>query len=187
MTEIKGQIVTLDFEDGGRPAECGLDECECPSHVSGPRLPGTYVTVRLDEEYGPIGLWRVGLHVEPPREEVEEVGAPDLSEYPEVQHRIEDGAFVCPGDENARCHRYPGCDGEHESWPCGCEYVAHAECWMKPWIDASYLRDSHADGVDGVDHISDAEFPDGDVMAWWEDEYVLWAYTDQDEAEGAKA
>lgn len=109
--------------------------------------------------------------------EREEPVAPDLSAFPEVQHRIEGGVFVCPGDENARCHQYPGCDGEHESWPCGCEYVSHAECWMKPWIDASSLADSHDEGADDLGYLLlDEDFPDGDVESRWEHEYVLWNY-----------
>lgn len=102
---------------------------------------------------------------------------PDLSSFPEAQHRIEGGKFVCPGDENARCHQYPGCDGEHETWPCGCEYVSHAECWMKPWIDAGSLADSHDEGADDYGHLLlDEDFPDGDIETRWEYEYVLWNY-----------
>lgn len=103
---------------------------------------------------------------------------PDLSAFPEVQHSIVRGQFVCPGDENSRCHRYPGCDGEHETWPCGCEYIGHASCWIKPWIDAGHLADSHDEGADDYGHlISDADFPDGDVETSWEGDYVLWNYT----------
>lgn len=102
--------------------------------------------------------------------------APDLSAFPEVQHRIEGGQFICPGDENARCHRYPGCDGEHDTWPCGCEYIGHAACWVKPWIDASDLADSHNEGADDCAALRDEDFPDGDVEWEWECEYVLWNY-----------
>ncbi|WP_417556134.1 hypothetical protein [Microbacterium sp.] len=100
---------------------------------------------------------------------------PDLSAFPRVQHRIEGGKFVCPGDQNSWCHRYPGCDGEHEYWPCGCEYVGHAECWIKPWIDATDLADNYA----GVEHellLRDEDFPDGDVDWTWEGEYVTFDY-----------
>lgn len=103
--------------------------------------------------------------------------APDLSAFPEVQHRIEGGVFVCPGDENASCHQYPECDGEHESWPCGCAYVSHAECWIKPWIAASSLADSHDEGADDLGYLLlDEDFPDGDVETQWDGDYVLWNY-----------
>lgn len=103
--------------------------------------------------------------------------APDLSAFPRVQHRIEGGKFVCPGDENSWCHRYPDCDGEHEFWPCGCDYIGHADCWIEPWISASDLSDSH-DEADGIDALRDEDFPDGDVSWSWEDEYVLFSYCD---------
>ncbi|MCS4278035.1 hypothetical protein M2390_003258 [Mycetocola sp. BIGb0189] len=102
---------------------------------------------------------------------------PDLTGFPEVQHRIEDGKFVCPGDESSRCHQYPGCD-HHERWPCGCEYVSHAECWIKPWIDAPFdLSDSH-DESDGVSALRNEDFPDGDVSWVFEGDYVLFQYVD---------
>lgn len=99
---------------------------------------------------------------------------PDLTAFPEVQHRIENGRFVCPGDEESRCHQYPDCD-DHESWPCGCDYVPHAECWIKPWIDATDLCDSYA----GTEHellLSNDDFPDGDVSWSWTDEWVTFDY-----------
>ncbi|MGX9348142.1 hypothetical protein [Microbacterium sp. KNMS] len=98
---------------------------------------------------------------------------PDLSAFPSVQHRIEGGRFICPGDENARCHRYPGCD--HEHWPCEHEYVGHAECWVVPWITASDLCDSYA----GTEHellLRDEDFPDGDVTWTWEGDWVSFDY-----------
>jgi len=105
-----------------------------------------------------------------------ELTEPDLSSFPEVQHRIEDGRFVCPGDEKSRCHRYPDCDESlHDRWPCGCEYVAHSECWIQPWIEASSLADSH-DEADGFGGLRDADFPDGDVSWSWEYDYVLFRY-----------
>jgi len=104
-----------------------------------------------------------------------EPGTPDLSAFPEVQHRIESSVFVCPGDETARCHQYPGC--EHDEWPCGCEYTAHAECWIKPWIDGSCLADSHDEDADDLGYLLlDADFPDGDVETQWHGDYVLWNY-----------
>lgn len=99
--------------------------------------------------------------------------APGLSEFPEVQHRIEGGRFVCPGDENSRCHRYPGCDGEHEYWPCGCEYVGHAECWIVPWIEATALSDNYHGNQP---YFLNKDFPDGDVAWTWEGDYVAFAY-----------
>lgn len=101
---------------------------------------------------------------------------PDLSAFPSVQHRIEDGKFVCPGDERAWCHQYPEDDCEHEYWPCGHEFTSHAECWIKPWIDACDLADSYA----GVEHellLRDEDFPDGDVEWTWEGEYVTFDYS----------
>lgn len=100
--------------------------------------------------------------------------APDLSAFPEAQHRIERGKFVCPGDSNARCHRYPGDDCDHDVWTCEHEFVGHAECWVKPWIDASVLADSCGD--ESMIDRSDDEFPDGDVTWTWEGDYVLWEY-----------
>lgn len=101
--------------------------------------------------------------------------SPDLSAYPEMRHRIEGGKFVCPGDENARCHRYPGDDCDHENWPCGHEYVGHAECWVKAWVDAVNLSDSYDGGLIDMP-IPDAEFPDGDVIWTWEGDYVTFDY-----------
>lgn len=100
---------------------------------------------------------------------------PDLSAFPSVQHRIEGGKFICPGDENAWCHQYPEDDCDHEYWPCGHEFTSHAECWIKPWIDATDLADSYA----GVEHellLRDEDFPDGDVDWTWEGEYVTFDY-----------
>jgi len=101
--------------------------------------------------------------------------APDLSAFPEVQHRVEGGRFVCPGGENARCHRYPGDECEHEYWPCGHEYVGHAECWVVNWVEAVDLCDSYA----GTEHtllLRDEDFPDGDVRWSWEGDYVTFEY-----------
>lgn len=107
--------------------------------------------------------------------------APDLSAFPAVQHRIEGGKFVCPGDENALCHRYPGDECDHEYWPCGHEYVGHDECWIVPWITASDLCDSYA----GTEHqllLRDEDFPDGDVTWTWEGDWVSFDYgTDSEE------
>lgn len=102
---------------------------------------------------------------------------PDLSEYPLAGHRITEGRFVCDGDETSRCHQYPNSCG-CEFWPCGHPYESHAECWVVPWVDASYLADSHID----PDRL---EFPDG--AAWWrfEDEYVIWGYIDEPTGEPA--
>lgn len=64
--KMTGKIVTASFEDGvDRGAECGLEDCECPEHSYGPRPAGTYILVRLDEDY-PIGVWRVSVSVEEP-------------------------------------------------------------------------------------------------------------------------
>lgn len=98
---------------------------------------------------------------------------PDLSGFPEVQHRIEGGRFVCPGDRGSRCHQYPGCDCE--DWPCGHEYEAHDDCWIKPWIDATYLADSYA-GVEFELLLRDENFPDGNVSWSWEGDYVTFDY-----------
>lgn len=63
-TTMTGTIRTASFEDGvERPPFCGLEDCECPDH-DGPPIPaGTYITIRLDEDY-PIGLWRVTVERE---------------------------------------------------------------------------------------------------------------------------
>lgn len=57
---MTGQIHTVALEDGiERAPYCGLEDCECPDHEYA--LPaGTYITIRLDEEF-PVGLWRVAL------------------------------------------------------------------------------------------------------------------------------
>lgn len=100
---------------------------------------------------------------------------PDLTAYPDAPHRISNGRFVCDGDEKSRCHRYPSCD--HEEWPCGCEYVEHATCWIAPWITAGDLADSYVGSQ--VTALSDDEFPDG-VLEWtWEGEYLTWTYADE--------
>ncbi|WP_156759541.1 hypothetical protein [Microbacterium karelineae] len=96
---------------------------------------------------------------------------PDLSAFPTVQHRIEKGRFVCPGDETASCHQYPACD--HETWPCGCDYVPHADCWIKPWIDGSDLVDSYAGDEP---YLRDEDLPDGDATWTFEGDYVLFDY-----------
>lgn len=57
--KMTGQIVTAHFEkDGAQAYDCGLDDCECPDHETSAVPPGTYITIRLDEDY-PVGLWEV--------------------------------------------------------------------------------------------------------------------------------
>lgn len=59
-----GQIVTLEFVDGKQGTyDCGLEDCECPDHDTPARQPGTYVTVRLDEDPR-IGFSRVRILIE---------------------------------------------------------------------------------------------------------------------------
>lgn len=99
--------------------------------------------------------------------------APDLSGYPEATHRIRDGRFICDGDENSRCHQYPGDECEHEGWPCGHEYRSHAECWVAEYVIAADLDDSYG-GEIGRSH-----FPDGPATWSWEGDYVLWEYVDE--------
>lgn len=66
-TTMTGQIVTASFEDGvERETYCGLDDCECPDHEGPARPAGTYLTIRLDDEDAPIGLWRVSVSVDAP-------------------------------------------------------------------------------------------------------------------------
>lgn len=101
---------------------------------------------------------------------------PDLSAHPEVQHRIEGGRFVCPGDVGSRCHQYPSCDCE--LWPCGHPYEAQDDCWIKPWIEATDLCDSYA-GTRHEDLLRDEDFPDGDVTWSWEGDYCTFAYADE--------
>lgn len=58
---MAGKIVTASFEDGKVHKDaCGLEDCECPDHEGEPLPAGTYITVRLDEDY-PVGLWRVSV------------------------------------------------------------------------------------------------------------------------------
>lgn len=61
---MTGRIVTAAFEDGvDRPPFCGLEDCECPDHDVPPVPAGTYVTIRLDEDY-PVRLSGVTIHTE---------------------------------------------------------------------------------------------------------------------------
>lgn len=64
MTEMHGQIVTIEFVEADRNYVCGLEDCECPDHDF-ERKPGTYVTVRMDEDVR-IGLWRATVATEAP-------------------------------------------------------------------------------------------------------------------------
>lgn len=100
---------------------------------------------------------------------------PDRSAYPRARHRILNGEFMCDGDANSECHQYPDCGGEHEYWPCGCEYVSHEQCWIKPWIDVTDLIDSYV-GDTHAHLLRDADFPDGVVTTSFESDYVGWDY-----------
>jgi hypothetical protein len=100
---------------------------------------------------------------------------------PLAAHRIVGGHAVCDGDRERKCHWYPACD-DHELWPCGCEYVAHDECWIVPWINASSLDDScYDDALDRRDPET-LGFPDGEIEWEWEGEFVLWNYAGESEA-----
>lgn len=67
--EITGQIVGAAFEDGTF-ADCDLEDCECPEHGRTPTEPGTYITIKLDDENasvysGPVKLTLLPLFKEP--------------------------------------------------------------------------------------------------------------------------
>lgn len=61
-SQMTGRIVSASFETGRNDSVCGLDGCECPEHEAAPIPAGTYVTVRLDEDYR-IGASRVKIEV----------------------------------------------------------------------------------------------------------------------------
>lgn len=96
---------------------------------------------------------------------------------PVASHSIRDGRAVCNGDRGSKCHWYPGDDCEHESWPCGHEYVAHDECWIIQWLDAVPLEDTATD--DALDARDDElTWPDGDIDWEFDYEWVTWWYLD---------
>ena len=47
--KFTGQVVGASFEDGTVP-NCWLEDCECPEHGRTPPEPGTYITIKLDDE-----------------------------------------------------------------------------------------------------------------------------------------
>lgn len=62
---MTGEIRTAAWEDGiEREPYCGLEDCECPDHDGPPPPAGTYITIRLDEDW-PVGLWRVEVRAVP--------------------------------------------------------------------------------------------------------------------------
>lgn len=143
------------------------------------------IATKLDELFG-RGGWSVTVfekykaldHNE--LDSIEETrgafGQPEWVKYlPEARHSIRDERAVCEGDRGNRCHWYPTCD-DHESWPCGCDYVAHDECWMIPWLDAGTLVDTAFDSALEARDDDTLEFPDGPIICEWDGEFVLWDY-----------
>lgn len=55
---MTGRIVTASWEHGTK-VECELEDCECPEHERPPSPRGLYVTVQLDDDTLPVGLWDV--------------------------------------------------------------------------------------------------------------------------------
>jgi hypothetical protein len=115
---------------------------------------------------------------EPEPDEDDDPTTPAFVEaMPEGKHRIENGRAVCEGGIANRCHWYPDSACDHESWPCGHEYVFHEECWLMSWLQAVDLMDTAEDsalderiGEDGVD------WPNGDIAYEWHYDYVTWSY-----------
>jgi hypothetical protein len=102
---------------------------------------------------------------------------------PLATHRLVDGRAVCDGGEGSKCHWYPACD-EHEEWPCGCDYVAHAECRVLPWLNSYDLEDSAYDEALERRDPETLTFPDGEIEWEWEGEFVLWNYADNPDETG---
>jgi hypothetical protein len=105
---------------------------------------------------------------------------------PTATHAIRDGQPVCNGDRTNRCHWYPTCD-RHESWPCGCEYTAHDECWVLPWLTAAELADTALDSALERRDDDSLDFPDGLIEWEWEGECVLWEYAAEPPVDGQVA
>lgn len=67
---MTGKIVTASFESGKGGYDCGLEGCDCPDHEQEPIPAGTYITVKLDQDW-PVGLFDV---------EVREIDAAPVTE-----------------------------------------------------------------------------------------------------------
>lgn len=97
----------------------------------------------------------------------------------EGTHRIVDERAVCDGGGDSRCHWWPDSDVcDHETFPCGHEYVYHDDCWIIQWIDAAGLGDT------ATDETHDARVNDGDNLRWpngtidyeFDGDYLIWWY-----------
>lgn len=55
---MTGRIVTASWEHSNN-VPCGLDDCECPNHELPPGPRGLFITVQLDDDTLPVGLWDV--------------------------------------------------------------------------------------------------------------------------------
>ena len=78
--------------------------------------------------------------------------------------------FTCTGDRTSPCHQYPPDDAKMETWGEDDRdvFVAHDECWIKPWMedaDCAVLC-----GPDGEPVSS------GPINATWGGECVEWEY-----------
>lgn len=59
----KGKVVTAQFSDGEDWNECEDEDCFCPNPEQRVLPAGTYITVKLDEDYG-IGCFPVTIFPE---------------------------------------------------------------------------------------------------------------------------
>lgn len=105
-------------------------------------------------------------------------------DLPTATHRIRGGRAVCDGNLGSQCHSYPACD-MHESWPCGCEYVQHSECWAIAWLDAVDLTDTAYDEALDRRDPDTLEWPDGEIEYEWDGDGVLWNYATDPEGQAA--
>lgn len=139
-----------------------------------PPLPAGYVPAT----FGPVDE----SEPEEDEDDVDPETPAHVAALPQATHRIVDGRPVCDGGIGTTCHWWPdAADCEHESFPCGHEYVFHEDCWIIDWLAATDLEDSARD--DANDHRDDdLRWPNG-VIDWeWDGDYVLWWYVSVDTA-----
>lgn len=85
--------------------------------------------------------------------------------------------FTCTGDRTSPCHQYPPDDAKMETWGeddrdvfvAGRDvFVAHDECWIKPWMeDADCAEECGPDG---------APVRPGPINVTWNGDCVEWEY-----------
>lgn len=105
-----------------------------------------------------------------------------VAALPEATHRIVDERPVCDGGIGHKCHWYPEGDCDHESFPCGHEYVFHEECWVMTWLTAVDLIDTAEDSAADarIEVGDDLRWPNGVIEHEWDPDYVTWRYVSID-------